>query len=327
MVDDNPLTAGATTLTATELADLPAVAAPDYYIITLDPVADGNGPELVYVTAHTGSATTATISRGEEGTTGVEHALGVDMLIGVATPLDLKSNRVQYAIDMVKAADDTPDDNFNGASLDGKWTVVSGATKTPDYWENNPTVHSGYNVNDRLEFSLFDDPAEVLLRQDFTLGDGDCLVVKWTLGGFIDSTSGVGAVNNGYWQLGVGDNDVWASTTEGTSLLFFWDTSITDEHIRRYDGAAFAGTNAGDSEGQPFFGGALYMRVIREGLVYKWFSSYDGRVWSPYAPYTATGALTDVWLRTHCATTAGQRPTISTCEWIRQGSGTAVNPW
>lgn len=42
-------------------------------MIILDPIGAGNGPEIVYVTAHTGSATTATIVRGREGTSGVSH--------------------------------------------------------------------------------------------------------------------------------------------------------------------------------------------------------------------------------------------------------------
>lgn len=73
LVDDNPLTSGATTLTATELADLPAIGSTEHAVIVLDPNGDSGDPEIVYVTAHTASATTATIARGQEGTTGREH--------------------------------------------------------------------------------------------------------------------------------------------------------------------------------------------------------------------------------------------------------------
>jgi len=73
LVDDNPLTAGATTLTATELASLPAIGSTEHAVIVLDPNGDSGAPEIVYVTAHTASATTATIARGQEGTTGRQH--------------------------------------------------------------------------------------------------------------------------------------------------------------------------------------------------------------------------------------------------------------
>lgn len=56
---------GDTTLTATRLSDLPAVAAPDVAAIT---IYDGPNFEVVHVTAHTAAADTATIIRGQEGT-------------------------------------------------------------------------------------------------------------------------------------------------------------------------------------------------------------------------------------------------------------------
>lgn len=73
-IDDNPLSNSATTLNSTELASLAAVGSSEHVALILDPTGVGNGPEVVYVTAHTGSATSATIVRGREGTSGVQHA-------------------------------------------------------------------------------------------------------------------------------------------------------------------------------------------------------------------------------------------------------------
>lgn len=73
-IDDNPLSNSATTLNSTELAALPAVDSTEHMALVLDPTGAGNGPEIVWVTAHTGSATSATIVRGREGTSGVAHA-------------------------------------------------------------------------------------------------------------------------------------------------------------------------------------------------------------------------------------------------------------
>lgn len=73
---DNPLTAGATTLNSAGLANLVAVTGSDTAVITLDPNRVNGAPEIVTVTAHTGSATSATITRGAEGTSAREHPAG-----------------------------------------------------------------------------------------------------------------------------------------------------------------------------------------------------------------------------------------------------------
>lgn len=86
-ITDNPLTNTATTINSTELAGLPAIASTEYAVLVLDPTGVGNGPEVVYVTAHTGSATSATIVRGREGTSGVQHASTI-YWVHVATNAD-----------------------------------------------------------------------------------------------------------------------------------------------------------------------------------------------------------------------------------------------
>lgn len=73
------LTSTGTSMSSAALADLPAIGATEHAAISLF-TADGDGritaKEVVYVTAHTASATTATIARGKEGTTGVAWASG-----------------------------------------------------------------------------------------------------------------------------------------------------------------------------------------------------------------------------------------------------------
>ena len=82
VVDDNPLASNGTTLNATELSNLEAIDSAEHAVLILDPEGAGNGPEIAYITAHTGGATSATISRGREGTSGVEHAQNTDFIIG-----------------------------------------------------------------------------------------------------------------------------------------------------------------------------------------------------------------------------------------------------
>lgn len=75
---DNPLLIGATTINGAALASLPAVSSPDIAVLILDADGSAGAPEIVYVTAHTGSATSATISRAAESSTARQHASGTD---------------------------------------------------------------------------------------------------------------------------------------------------------------------------------------------------------------------------------------------------------
>lgn len=79
---NDPLTSAATTMNSAGLANLDVVASPDEALITLDPHRAGGAPEIVVVTAHTVSATSATIQRGQFGTTARQHAVGTEWVHG-----------------------------------------------------------------------------------------------------------------------------------------------------------------------------------------------------------------------------------------------------
>lgn len=74
-VSDNPLTNVATTLNSNGLANLDAVSSA-HAVLVLDPLRTAGAPEIVIVTAHTGSATSAPITRGAYGTSARQHAQG-----------------------------------------------------------------------------------------------------------------------------------------------------------------------------------------------------------------------------------------------------------
>lgn len=93
-ITDNPLTNVATTINSAALASLPAIASPDIAVLVLDPTGSAGAPEVVYVTAHTGSATSATISRGQEGSSARQHASGIAWVHGPTT-YDLKGWRLE----------------------------------------------------------------------------------------------------------------------------------------------------------------------------------------------------------------------------------------
>jgi hypothetical protein len=70
------LAPGGVPLDSAGLAAAPVVGSPDRLAITLDPDAQFGSPEIVHVVAHSAAATTATILRGQEGTTAREHPAG-----------------------------------------------------------------------------------------------------------------------------------------------------------------------------------------------------------------------------------------------------------
>lgn len=124
-ITDNPLTNVATTMNSAGLANLAAVSSAEAIII-LDPNRVSGAPEIVVVTAHTASATSATIQRGQFGTAARQHALGTEWVHG-----PIASNATSYAT----AADDQGD--FVPMNAWETWTPTltqSGAvTKTVTY--------------------------------------------------------------------------------------------------------------------------------------------------------------------------------------------------
>lgn len=82
LVEDNPLTAVATTVNSAGLAALVAVASTEHAAIVFDPDGVFGAPEIAYVTAHAAAATSATIARGQEGTTARQHDRDVPWIHG-----------------------------------------------------------------------------------------------------------------------------------------------------------------------------------------------------------------------------------------------------
>lgn len=80
VIDDNPLLIGATTLNSTLLATLPVIGSTNHLVLILDPLASAGAPEIIYVTAHTASATSATIARGKESSTARAHNQNVSWI-------------------------------------------------------------------------------------------------------------------------------------------------------------------------------------------------------------------------------------------------------
>lgn len=75
-ITNNPLSNVATTINSAAFANLPVVTGGDELTLVLDPTGAAGAPEIVKVTAHSASATSVTAVRGQEGTSGRQHASG-----------------------------------------------------------------------------------------------------------------------------------------------------------------------------------------------------------------------------------------------------------
>jgi hypothetical protein len=133
---DNPLTNVATTLNSAGLANLSAVSS-NHAVLVLDPLRAAGAPEIVIVTAHTGAATSATVTRGAYGSSARQHASGtlwvlaatVDDLIRICTsatrPADVYEGELIY---------ETDTDSYkahNGTAWEHGWTLGAWTSFTP----------------------------------------------------------------------------------------------------------------------------------------------------------------------------------------------------
>lgn len=75
-ITDNPLSTVATAINSAAFTNLPAVAAPDFMYLTIDPTGIGGLPEIVKVTAHTAAATVCTVVRYSQVQAGLTAASG-----------------------------------------------------------------------------------------------------------------------------------------------------------------------------------------------------------------------------------------------------------
>lgn len=113
-ISDNPLTVGATTLNSAGLSSLAAVVAPNIAAIVLDPAGIAGAPEIVWVTAHTAAATSATIVRAKEGTAARQHAVGIPWVHG-PTLLDYEAAMPEW-LEVMSTAGDTSTNGVHPSS-------------------------------------------------------------------------------------------------------------------------------------------------------------------------------------------------------------------
>lgn len=120
LVEDNPLTSGATSLASAGLASVPAITADQHFPITLDPDGRAGAPEVAYVTLHTAAATSGTILRAQEGTSAREHLRDTPWVHG-ATVRDFPA---QWDPNLPPIVAHASDDEFDDNVVAAAWTEL-----------------------------------------------------------------------------------------------------------------------------------------------------------------------------------------------------------
>lgn len=215
-----------------------------------------------------------------------------------------------------KTSADTPDDEFESTTLDGKWTAVGSiASGTVDLLETGAV--NKYDLTTRPGWLLIQQGATSsgTLRQDHTLADGASIIVAMSVGTGFDS-----AIANNQINVGISLNDNDAGYNSGNYLNAYIDTENYECVLKSYNDV----TAVLSSEGI-VFGQTIYFRVARSGLVYYIFYSLDGCSWCGLGSDTAGSAYDNIWL--FMTTTSNPTPAaIGAFNWIRQGTN-SLDPW
>lgn len=213
-ITNNPLAIGDTTLTSASLASLPVVSSPDICVLILDP--GSSAPEVVYVTAHSSAATSATISRGREGSSAKAHVQGTAFSHGAtgddfpanAFPATVANGDILYGVaasDEYQALGMTNLGVLVGGTTAPAWNAPTtpktylrlNAAGTALEWAEVPTIIAadafewGTKVANRYTANF---ASNVLLNNAVF---GDLIDVGWTVGGSLAAPASPGSATSG----------------------------------------------------------------------------------------------------------------------------------
>jgi len=209
-----------------------------------------------------------------------------------------------------KGTADPPDDEFDGPTLDSKWTAVSGSPGTVDLFATG-TV-GVYDLTTRPGTLLIQaKDASVRLRQDYTLPDGKSIVCA------LDALHNYGSNNH---QAGIG-----VSAGNTSQFDTGWSIAYEQDGTDDYDIQTLSGPSSGGNtwDGSGFIG-RIYFRIARVNLTYHFFFSVDGFSWRWLDSRTMDSAASHLWLWVD-----GAAPTVAPIcafDWFRQGSND-FDPW
>lgn len=224
------------------------------------------------------------------------------------------------------SSDDPPDDEFDDTTgmsgaingLDAKWTAVAGTEAAVSLLESgNVARYDLDTIPGKLLLQVGGATTNTVeLRQDYTLADGDAVVLA------VSPAISEHNVNNDIW-LGLALNSTDTGYADGASSqkLSLHFENNGEPTILLFDGS----TAFHDQSFVPLT--TMFLRISRSGLTYYGHYSPDGHAWQPAGSKTFASALTNLWIFKECNTNFAGLPPISMFHWIRKGSGSAVDPW
>jgi hypothetical protein len=227
-----------------------------------------------------------------------------------------------------KAVVDTPDDEFEAETLDAQWTAVTGTLGTVDLFETGEVEK--FDLTTRPGWMLMQAGSaadqKVELRQDWTLGDGESIVVAiaWAWA----TSDGETGITTNEQRLGIGLNDTDSGHDAGAYIYLAADVDVDSSRLLLYDGStALASTKSTTDDSVAIAGGELtFLRISRIGTTYRGSISNDGMAWQPFGSKTIGTAPTNLWLFCESPSASQDPVPIHAVYWVRQGTN-ALDPW
>lgn len=236
------LTNSGTTITFASAPSFATIVSPDYIPIVLEPA--GTSPsanfEIVHLTAYTAGATTGTISRGQEGTSGGAHSNGVEWACG-PVQLDALPQTSNYVV-------------FTSS---GSWSIPSGVTTIKiraiqgggggggGGSTNSATTYQGGGTGGG---------AGVVVDQAVALSSDTSLTITVGAGGTGGSAGASGGNGGGFGGAGGETTVVGAQST-----TVYADTGTTGNPNMQNRGIPSSANNTFNNPGGSYGGGPWYV--------------------------------------------------------------------
>lgn len=230
------------------------------------------------------------------------------------------------------SADDPPDDEFNDATgmsgatngLDAKWTAVSGTSGTVDMFGTGDV--SKYDLASRPGWLLMqagsNGSQKVSIREDWTIGTDECIVVAFAMGLTVDGATGFADNQHDFIvSLNTSDTDynsgsyayLSAQTYNGGTRFSAYNGS-TEYTTTAYTHNAWSGPQ----------GHLAFIRFDYDGTLV-WPSFTFGGGWVMMGPgYSLTP--TNLWVVSNNAAAHGDPAPIDAVYYVRQGDNSLI-PW
>ena len=291
---------------------VPTITGTDYIPLS---ILDSTGrlSEIVYLTAYTSGATTGTITRGQEGTTGVTHASGDKVDHGVTATDVTDVTGGGYSRIYAPETGSTTVDEFNADTLDAAWVRVDtsgGAGRVT--WRQGGGVLFASSAGGDASAEL-----HALMRSfTGTLASGDGFETCFTITGpYLTNFVMTGLVLANGVTSGAGTQVTTLNYAINSSGVIWQDSSVVTETNYTTQGTYGGGLKT-----------APYMRTFQR-LTYRganqWRQdiSIDGVTWIKGALYTQ--ALTPTYVGLFISSWGTATAGTSNFEYLRRVTGVA----